>query len=87
MTALDVEVEQTGQGEIGVLDHVHVQKHIDSSDLVDVVLGQGQRGIGPQCGPLGALEIEVSRLAHSDQATSRPVLRRTDPNPRAILRK
>ena len=69
MTALDVEVEQTGEGEIGVLDHVHVQEHVDAPDLLDVLLGQGQRGVGPQCGPLGAGEIEVSRLAHSDQAT------------------
>ena len=63
MAALDVQVEETGQGEEAVLDHVDVEIDVDSPDLLEIRLGEGQRGVGPQRGPLITGEIEVGGLA------------------------
>ena len=63
MAALDVKVEETREGEETVLDHVDVEIDIDSPDLLEIRLGQGQWGVGPERGPFITGEIEVGRLA------------------------
>jgi hypothetical protein len=70
MAALDVEIEQPGQWQEAVLDHVDVEVDVDTPDLLHVGLGEGQRGVGPEGGPFVTREIEIAGLAQRRQATS-----------------
>ena len=59
-----MEIQQPGQREERVLDHVNIQLDIDSTELLDVLSGESQRCVGPQLRPSIAIEIDVVRLGH-----------------------
>ena len=47
MASLDVQVQEPGEWEKAVLDHIDVEIDVDSPDLLDVRLGEGEGGVGP----------------------------------------
>ena len=65
LAALHMEVEEPRQRQEGVLDHLDVQMDADTSELLDVVLGQCQGCAGTELRPRRSIEVDVSRGDHS----------------------
>lgn len=76
LASLDMKIEQPGQREESVLDHIDVELDIDTTELLDVLFGEGQRRARPQLRPSLAIKIDVMGLRHHQ-----PGYRRTEPNP------
>ena len=64
-----MEIEQSRERQICVLDHVDVEQNVDATDLVDVRLVEGERGTGAQRGPFATIEVDVVRLRHDLRLT------------------
>ena len=65
ITALHAEVEQPRERQERALDHVYVEGDVDASELVDVLLVEGERCVGPELSPRVAVKVEVARTGHA----------------------
>ncbi len=70
VAGLHLKIEQAAQRQIGVLDHVDVEKHVDTPNLLNVGLVERQRRVRPESRPGVAVKVEIEGVIHKLRLTA-----------------